>query len=114
MKPTSPRAGATSMHAPATVLRNRCGSAEPSMNNLLVVDPYVQGKTLLRADRYSNALPDLPVQVDVLRAVRAGVDEPGLLEVLRRARGGVVQPERGGQRGDVQARRRGHVLLERV
>src|SRR3954454_11308105 len=99
MKPTSPSAGATSMHAPATVLRNRCGSAEPSMNNLLVVDPSMQGKTLLRADRYSNVLPDFAVEADVLLAVRADVDEPGLLEVVRRARGGVGEPERRGERG---------------
>src|SRR4051812_34635731 len=102
MKPMSPRAGATSMHAPATVLRNRCGSAEPSMGNLLVVSPSVQGKTLLSADRYSNLLPDPAVQVDVRRAVGADVHEAGREEVLDRARGGVREAERGGERRDVE------------
>src|SRR3954447_23651682 len=115
MNPTRPSAGANTMHAPATLLRNRCGSAEPNMSNLLVVDPYVQGKTLDRADRYSYALPDLAMQRDVRAAVGPHVHQPRpAAQVLDAARLGVGQPERRGDRPQVEAGRRGDVLLEGV
>src|SRR5215212_5755801 len=95
MKPTIPIAGASTMHAPATVLRKRWGSVEPNMEDLLSVDPSVQGKTLLRADRYSYLLPNLSVQIHVGAAVGADVDETGAPQVVQGACGRVLQA-RGG------------------
>src|SRR3954454_7003074 len=114
MKPTSPTAGATIMHAPATVFRNRCGSAEPNMYNLLVVDPSMQGKTLLRADRYSCSLPNVAMQRNVRATLGPHVHQPGCQQVGGRPRLHVREAERGRERGQVEARRRGHVLLEDI
>src|SRR3954447_12007241 len=115
MKPTSPSAGANTMHAPATLLPNPCGSAEPNMKNLLAVDPCVQGKTLDRADRYSNALPDLTMQRDVRAPVGPHVHQTRAShEIARRARLGIAQPERARDRAQVQPGRRGDVFLEGV
>src|SRR3954470_13561880 len=97
MNPTSPSAGATSMHAPATVFRNRCGSAEPIIRTSLLWIPVCRCLTPARADRYSYGVPDPPMQLHVLGAVGADVHDARRGEGVERRRGRVREAEeRGG------------------